>query len=247
MNRPLFRQEALDRLASPDRLDQLMPLTSPHGWIALAGVGLLLLLSVLWGVFGSIAVTVRGDGCLIRGGGVQSITAPTSGVITERTVEAGTLVKKGQRLARLAARDITSPIDGRVLSVRVRPGDAVEAGTRLFKLEDLAQPLRAILYVPARQGAQIQRGQFVSVAVAGHRAGRVRSVERFPSSRSSLMRTLESEEWVEQVLRNGPVLEVVVDFGDDWSGDEDLYSGTPCQGQITVEQRAPIRFVLGRP
>jgi hypothetical protein len=246
MNRPLFPQEALDRLASPDRLDQLMPLTSPHGWIALAGAGLLLLLSVLWAVFGSIAVTVRGDGCLSRGG-VPSVVAPASGIVTRVSVEAGTPVKKGQLLARLGTRDVTSPVDGRVLSVRVKQGDAVEAGTLLFKLEDLAQALRAILYVPARQGAEVRRGQFVSVTAAGqHLPGRVRSVERFPSSRASLMRTLESEEWVDQVLRNGPVLEVVVEFGDDLPGDEELYSGTPCQGQITVEQRAPIHFVLGR-
>ena len=40
MTRQIFRKAALTRLASPDQLDQLMQVTSPRSWIALAGFAL---------------------------------------------------------------------------------------------------------------------------------------------------------------------------------------------------------------
>jgi multidrug resistance efflux pump len=261
MSRQIFRQEALDRLASPDRLDQLMPLTSPQGWIVLAGVGVLLLLALLWALMGSIAITVTGEGCLTRAGGVHSVTSPAFGTIAALPVVAGDEVKKGQLLARVASAgassgsrqyEVASPVDGRLLSVRVKQGDVVEAGSMLFKLETLDRPLQVILYVPAREGYKVHVGDEVSVTVSGgkgrssaHLAGKVKSVERFPSNRASLIRTLESEEWVDQVLKNGPVLEVVVELEDERDRDrKNLYSGTPCQGQIVIERQRPIHFVL---
>lgn len=59
----VFRLAALDRLSSPEQLDQLVRITPPQGW---AGLGLLACLSVAalaWALFGSItlAETVRGE------------------------------------------------------------------------------------------------------------------------------------------------------------------------------------------
>src|SRR5262249_6294354 len=46
-----FRKTALDRLSSSEQLDRLLQVTSPRGWIALVGLGLLLAASLLWGIF----------------------------------------------------------------------------------------------------------------------------------------------------------------------------------------------------
>jgi hypothetical protein len=35
MDKPLFRQAALERLSSPEQLDQLVRVTHPLGWLAL--------------------------------------------------------------------------------------------------------------------------------------------------------------------------------------------------------------------
>ncbi len=45
---PLFRKAALDKLASPERLDVLMQVTSPQGWIALWTIGGILVLAIFW-------------------------------------------------------------------------------------------------------------------------------------------------------------------------------------------------------
>ena len=46
----LFRQEALDRLSSPDQLDQLMRVADPKRWIALTAIGALIVGVLVWGV-----------------------------------------------------------------------------------------------------------------------------------------------------------------------------------------------------
>ncbi|MBW4619807.1 MAG: hypothetical protein KME17_10685 [Cyanosarcina radialis HA8281-LM2] len=64
-NRKLFRQEALERLSSPERLDRLMQVVSPMNWLFLATLGSLVFLALLWGIWGRIPITVVGRGVLI--------------------------------------------------------------------------------------------------------------------------------------------------------------------------------------
>src|SRR5712692_1668862 len=64
MQRKLFRQTSLERLSSPEQLDQLLQVTTPQGWLALIGLGGLLIMALLWGVFGSVQNTKVGQGIL---------------------------------------------------------------------------------------------------------------------------------------------------------------------------------------
>lgn len=64
----IFRQAALDRLASPEQLDHLVPVADAPGWIALS-IGALLALALLaWGLAGSLPVTLAARGTLAAGG-----------------------------------------------------------------------------------------------------------------------------------------------------------------------------------
>jgi hypothetical protein len=61
----VFRKIALDRLSSPEQLDQLVQVTPPRGWAALGILTALLAAGVLWGWFGSVSVEVFGD-CVLQ-------------------------------------------------------------------------------------------------------------------------------------------------------------------------------------
>lgn len=98
----IFRKVALERLSSPEQLDQLMQVTSPKGWIALVALALLLFLAVLWGIFGSVPTTADGSGILLRRGGVSEVVANGSGRVEEMRVAVGDVVEKGQVVARVA-------------------------------------------------------------------------------------------------------------------------------------------------
>jgi len=60
----IFRKVALDRLSSPEELDQLSRITSPRGWLALAAVAVLLLALLVWSIFATIPTSVSGEGVL---------------------------------------------------------------------------------------------------------------------------------------------------------------------------------------
>ncbi len=91
----IFRKASLDRLSSPEQLDQVMRVTSPTGWIALLALLALLLFIVLWGVFGMIPTKVYGEGLLMKGESVININSPGSGQIDKIHIKEGQLVKKG--------------------------------------------------------------------------------------------------------------------------------------------------------
>lgn len=72
----LFRKVALDRLSSPEQLDQLMKVTSPRAWLTLIAITVLLAAGGLWAVFGSIPEEAEGNGVLINDpliGGLEGV------------------------------------------------------------------------------------------------------------------------------------------------------------------------------
>lgn len=64
-SQPIFRRKALEKLSSPERLDQLLSITTPQGWLILLALGALLVAALLWAILGTIAVQVDGEGMLI--------------------------------------------------------------------------------------------------------------------------------------------------------------------------------------
>src|SRR5688572_1619154 len=95
---PLFRKAALDKLASPERLDVLMQVTSPMGWLALTTVGGILIGVIIWSIFGSIPERVNGEGVLLRGGANKEIRSSGSGVISSMDLREGQMITVGQAL-----------------------------------------------------------------------------------------------------------------------------------------------------
>jgi HlyD family secretion protein len=97
----IFRKVALERLSSPEQLDQLVTLTSPIGWTAVLAIAALLATAIGWSIFGTLPTSVNGAGILVsRGGHVFDAMAPFSGTLIS-VADIGTVVKKGDHLASL--------------------------------------------------------------------------------------------------------------------------------------------------
>lgn len=62
----LFRQESLERLSSPERLDELMTIVNLRTWLPLGALGLLVGLGLIWSWIGRIPVTTSGRGLLVK-------------------------------------------------------------------------------------------------------------------------------------------------------------------------------------
>ena len=106
----IFRKVALERLSSPEQLDQLMQVTNPRGWLALGAMGALLLTGVGWAVLGSIPTDATGEGILLRQGGVSNLVAAETGQMEEVLVAVGDVIAKGQVVARVRQEELLRQI-----------------------------------------------------------------------------------------------------------------------------------------
>jgi HlyD family secretion protein len=106
----IFRKVAVERLSSPEQLDQLMQVTDPKGWLALGAFGALLLTAVAWGTFGSIPTLAQGEGILLRSGGVASVVAAVDGQVEDILVGVGDVIRKGQVIARIRQEELLRQI-----------------------------------------------------------------------------------------------------------------------------------------
>ncbi|MEB3280588.1 MAG: NHLP bacteriocin system secretion protein [Lyngbya sp.] len=94
----LFTQEALDRLSSSDRLDQMMQVVSPRAWLPLSTIGFLLMVAGVWSVVGRIPLNVTGQGVFIRPRHVVQFQAPSTGQLLNLKIEPGDAIKKGEEI-----------------------------------------------------------------------------------------------------------------------------------------------------
>lgn len=105
-NSKVFRKVSLERLSSPEQLDQLMRITNPRGWAALGGFWLLIIVALGWGILGSVPTNAYGEGILIRRGGVSDVVTAGSGQVEEILVEVGDTIEQGQIVARIRQQGI---------------------------------------------------------------------------------------------------------------------------------------------
>lgn len=69
----IFRKEALERLSSPEQLDQLMQIVTPRSLLPLLAVGGLLGCGLIWSVIGRIPVTTTGQGALVYANTIENM------------------------------------------------------------------------------------------------------------------------------------------------------------------------------
>ncbi|MGB0403025.1 MAG: NHLP bacteriocin system secretion protein [Salibacteraceae bacterium] len=111
MKSNLFRKDAIDKLQSPDRLNEMVRVISPNNWIAALSIAVLFTFIIIWSVFGKLPINVSGDGILLKSGGVMEIPAIANGQVSEIMVKPGILVSKGEVLAKVAQPELQLKID----------------------------------------------------------------------------------------------------------------------------------------
>jgi multidrug efflux pump subunit AcrA (membrane-fusion protein) len=269
----IFRQASLDRLSSPEQLDQLMQVTHPRGWLALIGLGILLVAAVLWGFYSTVSTTVMGQGMIIKTGGVRNVVSTIAGQIININVKTGDNVEKGQRIATLFRWDtdsqatnqvsyLNSAYSGRVIEVKAETGVFIERGALIAAIESLDSALEAVLYVSSADGKKVQPGMDVQIAPStikpeeyGYILGTVKSVSSFPVSKEGVQIILGSKELTDKFFETGPPHEIRVILHTDintpsgykWSSqgpDISVDSGTFSSAKIIIRRQNPISIVI---
>ena len=141
----IFREEALARRSRPEPLDGRLQVTAPHEWMVLAGLGLSLLAFILWGVFGSVDLSLTAQAVLVHPGERHAVVSPVSGNVVEVLAESGDVLEAGQPIAR-----VRLPEAERQARITRRLVSAVAEGMRPAGGAAAAPALREALLAAAR-------------------------------------------------------------------------------------------------
>lgn len=164
-NKDLFTKAALEKLSTPEQLDILMEVTKPMGWISLMTTGFLLLMAILWGIFGSIPIRVDGKGILIIGGSLIDIEAGSGGRISEILVKPGDVLKPGDAIATVGQSKLVEDIknekaaleDLKNKAVRDTKNEAESQTLALAALDKEEKSLQEQIRASATQVTNLQR------------------------------------------------------------------------------------------
>lgn len=212
MTDDLYRPDALEKVSSPEQLDQLVRITRPLGWLGLLTAMAIVLGAAAWGVIGHIPTTVEGRGVLLGRGGIREISSPSTGQVVEVLVREGDVVQEGTVVVRLQPLDVypatarvsvTASRAGRIVQVLARSGAIVKAGDRVANVADANVELVAFLYLPIDQAKSVHRGMQAQVCPTnvdreehGFIVGSVQSVSAYVTSLETMKQTLGSDDLV---------------------------------------------------
>lgn len=134
----VFRKVSLERLASPEQLDQMIRVTTPRGWIALVALGIVLGTALAWGVAGTIPEKATGQGILVRSGGVFEVVPLGGGRVEDVAVRVGEEVAEGQVVARVAQPDLLAVLAearAELEDLRIQQRHLEEFGSREVRMQ----------------------------------------------------------------------------------------------------------------
>lgn len=94
----LFRKEALERMSSPERLDQLIQIVSPNDWLLLGTMLAMMIVVVAWCIWGKLPTTVTGQGVIVRPRKIVEIQSPAAGRLVNFSLQVGDTVRQGDVL-----------------------------------------------------------------------------------------------------------------------------------------------------
>lgn len=269
----IFRKVVVERLSSPDQLDQLLQVLRPRSWMLLAAIGLLLAVGFAWSVSGTVAVTVPASGLLLRPGGITDLAAPGDGRVVSLR-DTGEVLAGGATAATLRPRpdlpgagsaanepaaaaelEVEVPFAARIVEVLARPGEEVEAGTPLLSFEAADEELRAVLFVAAEVALEARPGMPVRISPVlggdgpGQRLdGEVLAVASHPATVRGLEALLSDRQLAARLMEQDRRWRIDVELPPEppaaGSARVPRVSRTEVRGQIVLREERPIHQLL---
>ncbi len=205
MGNSIFRQEALDKLASPEQLDQLMKITSPKAWLALFAIILIMISILLWSFFGSLPTKIYGQGILLNEGGVYSIKHHSSGQVIDVSFTTENQVDKGDVIARIELPELIEKI--RSLQNAETVSDAVggsdnpnelkkqieQLQNQLIYNSQIVTPINGrILEMNIKEGSVVRQGETIAVLEQIDKTTRLEAVLYVPAEQGEIQTGMEA-------------------------------------------------------
>jgi len=111
LSKRLFRESALERLSSPEQLDQQLQVTSPRGWIALLALWSVLAAVIVWSIVGSVPTREEGQGIIVVGGGLRVVVSPGKGRLRSIDVVVGDALDPGDVVGAISQQTLEDELE----------------------------------------------------------------------------------------------------------------------------------------
>ena len=105
-----FRKSALEKLSTPEKLDQMIKVTGPKAWIALTTITLILVTAIIWSFGGNVKTKLNVVGVLL-GGEVHEVVATSQGQLIDLNVQVGDQVHEGDVIATVEQPQLSQQIE----------------------------------------------------------------------------------------------------------------------------------------
>lgn len=253
MNDSIYRKVSIERLSSPEQIDQLLKIRSPSGWIVVISVLILLGIGCGWLILGKIPNTVQCNGNIMPVKGLAEIQSVNTFLIDKVYVHAGMEIHQNDILIDGKTADnqseycIKSPYDGIVTDVYIKEGILAIQGKTLIRIEPIIKSsvndLCAEMYISIEDGVLLEGGEEAFISPAGisldhygYIKGSVESISRYPDNENQRMcvRILftpsEKNGKIEYTYGREPL--------------EELHGGTPCSGYILLGYQSPLEMLI---
>ena len=270
----IFRPAALKKLTSPEQLDKLLTVVKPKTWIALAITIFLILLGLLWAIFGKISTIAMGEGIYLDFSEIYPILIPANGRILQIPITLGQKVEKGETIAiiwdieKKKEIDISAPYTSIVLDIEREKGASVvyqEVFASLQKNKDTkGKNDRFYCFIPARIGDKIRKNMkalifpwSINSRSYGGIKGYVEKISYIPAS-EYYFRTLHiNETYAQHLIQEKAFIPLIIRPKPskkgkkffEWTAKigpvkEDVPLGSFASVQIAIEKRSPISYLL---
>lgn len=246
----LYRKSALEKISSPEQLDKALKVSSPLSWLVLIGITLIIVVTVIWSIIGTIPVTVTATGYVVKPTGLNAVYASEAGTVDRIYVSKGQQVHLGTPVLSYhvagdpTQRYIWSDQVGTVSSVSVSSGGSMTQGNEVVRVSPAVTGEQAVVaYVSAADARKIQRGAEVHVFLNGvdsqrygYMVGRVYSVDSYITTNDALSEVLGSKNSVSgEVTKNGSVVAFVCELYPDASSGNSYYWSNEKGKTVTVD------------
>lgn len=267
----LYRKSALEKISSPEQLDKALKVTSPSSWIVLLGVTLIIIVTVVWSIVGTIPTTVSAPGIISSPVGTNAVYTGDSGKVVAILVHDGSEVHLGDAVLNYQTgnneiKSIYSDQVGTVSQILVSSGDSITQGNEVIRVSPSTEESQvAVCYIPLAQAKKIERGMKAQIYLDsvdsqtyGHMVARVINIDARAASTAGMGYVLGNDNNLASTYqKDGAVVAVACEFypadtesGYYWTNEKgekiSVTNGSSITVKIITEEVAPITKLFSK-
>lgn len=261
-----FRKSSIEKLSNPEQLDRSIKISSPMSWLALIGVFLVIIATLIWSIVGVLPTTQSTYGILVNSESSSAFYSNKSGSVTNIYKKPGDKVSKGDDIIKIKSSDgkeyiIETDSDGTITELLVDYYSEIYSGTEIARFTPaISQNNVVVCFVPLMEAKQLKAGMEVILYPSsvdsrkyGHMEAEIFSVSKFSVNASNLKYVVGSDNLIaDQFVNNGPIISVICKIKTDSSSNSGYYwstengknltvsNGTLMSAKIVIDECAPI-------